>query len=259
MLLNQSDITYTELFEINKCQLTIDRSVQQTCEKITACFGRMCHIRHDGIDHKFLEDIRRARTVSSGSTDPQKSPPPPMQATRWHPDSFLSKGFRPKLQLTESLIDLPEGPPIKDSDDLFKYFKKYTIQESDRKELWRKAIGNKLRLSKRSYAELEARIDSQGVPKDVFKVIINDLDRTFPECDSRSEGVRMYQDIVKILSLFAVYRPDVGYVQGMSYIASNLYFLFDPFESFVLFSNLIICNRLMLDLYSMDAFRVSFQ
>ena len=33
------------------------------------------------------------------------------------------------------------------------------------------------------------------------------------------EGQKYHDNILKILRAFAMYRPDIGYVQGMSYIA----------------------------------------
>lgn len=158
--------------------------------------------------------------------------------------------------MTTTSVDIPIGHSPRDNEDMFKYFQNYVLSEEDRKWIWKVKIGNKLRLNRRVYKELEGRLEVHGIPKEQMKVIVNDLDRTFPECDSRSQGVKMYQDLVKMLSLFSLYRPDFGYVQGMSYLAICLYFTFDPYESFVLFSNLILCNKLMHDLYNMNLQRV---
>ena len=62
----------------------------------------------------------------------------------------------------------------------------------------------------------------------------------------------MYQDMKKILSLFAVYRPDIGYVQGMNSLVAIIYCHFDIFEAFSLFANLVLCNKFLRDLYMMD-------
>jgi hypothetical protein len=43
----------------------------------------------------------------------------------------------------------------------------------------------------------------------------------------------------RILEAFTIYRPDIGYVQGMSYIAANLLLYMDERSAFITFSNLI--------------------
>lgn len=43
-----------------------------------------------------------------------------------------------------------------------------------------------------------------------------------------------------MLEGFAVYRPDIGYVQGMAYIALTLLLNMDEFSAFVSFSNLLV-------------------
>jgi hypothetical protein len=49
-----------------------------------------------------------------------------------------------------------------------------------------------------------------------------DLPRTFPKLSFFKEGSPMCADLKKLLMAYAFYRPDVGYIQGMSYIAAVL-------------------------------------
>jgi len=41
------------------------------------------------------------------------------------------------------------------------------------------------------------------------------------------------------LASFCFYRPDIGYVQGMSYLAGHLLLYMDQFHAFIAFANLL--------------------
>lgn len=51
-------------------------------------------------------------------------------------------------------------------------------------------------------------------------IIDTDLPRTFPHLASLKQ---MQAPLQKVLHAFTMYRPDIGYVQGMSYVAAMLY------------------------------------
>ena len=53
-----------------------------------------------------------------------------------------------------------------------------------------------------------------------ISLIDQDIKRTFAELNLFQEGMKYNESIQKILRGFAMYRPDIGYVQGMSYIAA---------------------------------------
>jgi len=42
-----------------------------------------------------------------------------------------------------------------------------------------------------------------------------------------------------VLEAYVSYRPDIGYVQGMSYLAAVLLLYLDPFPAFVCMANLL--------------------
>jgi len=54
----------------------------------------------------------------------------------------------------------------------------------------------------------------------------------------------------KLLSLFEVYRPDIGYVQGMSYFGWMFLIRMNPINSFISFSNVILTDPFASALYS---------
>lgn len=71
---------------------------------------------------------------------------------------------------------------------------------------------------------------------DVIKL---DIARTFPNLCIFQEG-GPYSDILHtLLAAYVCYRPDVGYVQGMSFIAAILILNMEHFDAFVSFANLL--------------------
>uniref|UniRef100_A0A5S6PYT8 Rab-GAP TBC domain-containing protein n=1 Tax=Trichuris muris TaxID=70415 RepID=A0A5S6PYT8_TRIMR len=66
-----------------------------------------------------------------------------------------------------------------------------------------------------------------------------DVARTFPTLGIFQKGGPFYDLLLNILSAYACYRPDVGYVQGMSFVAAVLLLNLDLFDAFVAFCNLL--------------------
>jgi hypothetical protein len=63
----------------------------------------------------------------------------------------------------------------------------------------------------------------------------------------------MKQEIRKCLEVFKLYRPDIGYIQGMSYIAWMLLIRMEGFPAFVCFANLVLCDPFIETLYFFKA------
>lgn len=137
-----------------------------------------------------------------------------------------NKGFRPKSSfkwnMGEETFDLLENDALfekKLGRDLIRqpmrviitkqakiidFFSNNSISETLRKELWRTKIGNKLKITRAFYNNLVDRLANEPIANKAEKTIIDDLDRTFPECDDLEEGKQMYQDMRLVLSLFEV-------------------------------------------------------
>ena len=145
----------------------------------------------------------------------------------------------------------------KDLKLLTNFFSKFTISDETRREVWRARIGNKLGITRGIFNGLLARLNRQRIPKKVESQIVKDLNRLFPDCRTFQEGREMYNKMQTILRMFQAYRPDIGFVQGMTYLLITIYHLFDEFETFVLFSNLVVTNRFVNSLYTFDVERVS--
>ena len=55
-----------------------------------------------------------------------------------------------------------------------------------------------------------------------ISIIETDLPRTFPHLKVFQPGGSHYDELQRILEAFTMHRPDIGYVQGMSYVAAIL-------------------------------------
>jgi hypothetical protein len=157
----------------------------------------------------------------------------------------------------EHLITGKENLTEKKFFSFLKFCREYTISDEQRKTLWRKRIGNELGITKETYRRILHRVENKlDVPRKMEKQITNDLKRLFPDCKTFSEGKKMYKSLEILLQCFHLYRPDIGYVQGMTYIATSLYYYFEGLELFILFSNFIVTNKLMKILYNFNISKV---
>lgn len=132
------------------------------------------------------------------------------------------------------------------------FFKANTISDQERKKLWKLKIGNQLVLTTEQFQVLNHRLEIEGICKTIDKLICDDLSRTLPEYNDFEAGQSMFEDVKHLLCLWHVYRPDLGYVQGMSYLMVMLFYYFEGFECFVLFANLIITRDIMFGCFSFN-------
>jgi len=74
----------------------------------------------------------------------------------------------------------------------------------------------------------------------VLELIRRDLPRTFPEFQLfKQPESDAYNQILKVLETAAYFQPEIGYVQGMSYVAATLLLFMNHYEAFVCFTNLM--------------------
>ncbi len=78
-----------------------------------------------------------------------------------------------------------------------------------------------------------------------------DIPRTFPELGFFKEGTAFNLQLQSVLESFAMTRPDIGYVQGMSYIAGHLLLYTDELRAYILFHGLV-CHFSLMPFYQMD-------
>ena len=86
-----------------------------------------------------------------------------------------------------------------------------------------------------------AQYISQTLDKEKsIKIIDLDINRTFASLSIFKTGTPLSEDLKEILRVFVVTRPDMGYVQGLSYIAAVLLMQMEKFQAFVTFCNIIL-------------------
>ena len=141
-----------------------------------------------------------------------------------------------------------------------------------RGSVWKLAVGNELQLTKNLYYIMVERAkdtlkcckekDSNKLQHlsqeahDNVKSIQLDVLRTFPHLCIFQESGPYHENLLNVLGAYASYRPDVGYVQGMSFLTAVLLLNTEPPDAFILLSNLLHqpCQRAF---FRMDANMVS--
>jgi len=131
----------------------------------------------------------------------------------------------------------------------------YEIQVKNSKE-----ILEKYKINKKNEKEIINPINNENEIKDVsvikdkeksINIIDLDIERTFPYLGIFKGDSPMAQDLREILRVFVISRPDIGYIQGLSFIAGILLLNMDKFKAFISLMNLIL-NPIMLPFYKMD-------
>ncbi|XP_029933234.1 TBC1 domain family member 12-like [Myripristis murdjan] len=117
-----------------------------------------------------------------------------------------------------------------------------------RGRVWSLAVGNELNITAELYHIFLSRAkerwrnraeDQADDGESSLQLITLDISRTFPSLCVFQKGGPYHDLLQSILGAYACYRPDVGYVQGMSFIAAVLILNMDEVDAFVCFSNLI--------------------
>ncbi|XP_012543602.1 TBC1 domain family member 14-like [Monomorium pharaonis] len=118
------------------------------------------------------------------------------------------------------------------------------LPPSVRGRVWKLAISNSLNVTPHLYNLCLDR--AMSCPNNESLAAIRlDVSRTFPTLCVFQEGGPLYNSLQGILAAYAVYRPDVGYVQGMSFVGAVLSLNMDPPDAFACFANLLNhpCHR----------------
>ncbi|XP_068164492.1 TBC1 domain family member 14 isoform X2 [Antennarius striatus] len=129
------------------------------------------------------------------------------------------------------------------------------IPPSVRGKVWSLAVGNELNITHELYNICLARAKEKwnttaapaSEPEDAgssdressLEQIKLDISRTFPHLCIFQQGGPYHDVLHSILGAYTCYRPDVGYVQGMSFIAAVLILNLDTADAFIAFANLL--------------------
>ncbi|XP_068444348.1 TBC1 domain family member 14 isoform X1 [Clinocottus analis] len=131
------------------------------------------------------------------------------------------------------------------------------LPPSVRGKVWSLAVGNELNITHELYSICLARAKEKWSstpahsldiePEDPgssdressLDLIKLDISRTFPHLCIFQQGGPYHDVLHSILGAYTCYRPDVGYVQGMSFIAAVLILNLDTADAFIAFANLL--------------------
>ncbi|XP_053731252.1 TBC1 domain family member 12 [Synchiropus splendidus] len=134
------------------------------------------------------------------------------------------------------------------------------LPPSVRGRVWSLAIGNELNITAelyeiflsrakekwRSYSETSSVADSESDGgasladrESSLDLIKLDISRTFPSLFIFQKGGPYHDLLHSVLGAYTCYRPDIGYVQGMSFIAAVLILNLEEAEAFITFANLL--------------------
>ena len=123
------------------------------------------------------------------------------------------------------------------------------IPQNHRKLIWKYFIGNDLRINQKLF-----RIYLKRAPKTINQEIQiqQDIDRTFYYFIKNQDFKKILSEAKLLLHIFTLYRPDIKYVQGMSYPMVMLLFHYKPYRAFKLFTNLVLSNNVLYKTYLFD-------
>mmetsp|Transcript_17980 Transcript_17980/g.26949 ORF Transcript_17980/g.26949 Transcript_17980/m.26949 type:complete len:491 (+) Transcript_17980:102-1574(+) len=118
------------------------------------------------------------------------------------------------------------GNDLKITPELFK------INLKRGKKLWKEQVLD-------SSTKVKDEDDDEGSREDSMRIIQADIPRTFPQLKFFHQEGPFHEPLLQILQSYVCYRPDVGYVQGMSYLAAILLLNMNTLDSFVCLANLL--------------------
>ncbi|MGH0136924.1 UNVERIFIED_CONTAM: hypothetical protein FKN15_008498 [Acipenser sinensis] len=133
------------------------------------------------------------------------------------------------------------------------------LPPSVRGKVWSLAVGNELNITHelyeiflsrakekwKSFSETGSEYEAEdsgtsGADRESSLDLIKlDISRTFPSLFIFQKGGPYHDLLHSVLGAYTCYRPDVGYVQGMSFIAAVLILNLEEADAFILFANLL--------------------
>eukprot|EP00916_Digyalum_oweni_P002485 GHVL01004579.1.p1 GENE.GHVL01004579.1~~GHVL01004579.1.p1 ORF type:complete len:794 (+),score=131.14 GHVL01004579.1:101-2482(+) len=165
-----------------------------------------------------------------------------------HKPSFLYAGEvfdKKSCDKWKSLIRQGQGL---DNDSTFKRWFKRGVPPDYRWDWWKSRAGYKEKYQTEMFEKLWKKGNTSYA-----QIILIDLPRTFPEL-SEDFGPEAQQKLFRVLIAFANYAPDVGYCQGMNFVAALLLLISGSVEEEAFW--MLVC---IMEFYDMkDIFRDKF-
>ncbi|XP_035882905.1 TBC1 domain family member 12 isoform X2 [Phyllostomus discolor] len=162
------------------------------------------------------------------------------------PQSSRRKNFEFEPLSTTALIleDRPSNLPAKSMEEALRHRQEYDemVAEAKKRELYEIFL-SRAKERWKSFSETSSENDTEGVSvadrEASLELIKLDISRTFPSLYIFQKGGPYHDVLHSILGAYTCYRPDVGYVQGMSFIAAVLILNLEEADAFIAFANLL--------------------
>ncbi|XP_040600836.1 TBC1 domain family member 12 isoform X3 [Mesocricetus auratus] len=162
------------------------------------------------------------------------------------PQSSRRKNFEFEPLSTTALIleDRPSNLPAKSVEEALRHRQEYDemVAEAKKRELYEIFL-SRARERWKSFSETSSDNDIEGISvadrEASLELIKLDISRTFPSLYIFQKGGPYHDVLHSILGAYTCYRPDVGYVQGMSFIAAVLILNLEEADAFIAFANLL--------------------
>ncbi|XP_057362097.1 TBC1 domain family member 12 isoform X2 [Manis pentadactyla] len=164
--------------------------------------------------------------------------PPPQSSRRKNIE------FEPLSTTALILEDRPSNLPAKSMEEASRHRQEYDemVAEAKKRELYEIFL-SRAKERWKSFSETSSENDTEGISvadrEASLELIKLDISRTFPSLYIFQKGGPYHDVLHSILGAYTCYRPDVGYVQGMSFIAAVLILNLEEADAFIAFANLL--------------------
>jgi hypothetical protein len=111
-----------------------------------------------------------------------------------------------------------------------------------KEQVWKQMIGNRLRISADTYKACLDRVNQcrhQEQHRRMFAQIDQDCSQTFPEVQIFGNRGPLHDDLVEVVSAYAVFRPNVGYKIGINTMAAVLLLNMSALHAFTCLANML--------------------
>jgi len=268
-----------EYYSDKRHEAQMDSPTNTVLEKLNNSTDNMLidGMEEDGGTSNNEEDIEEMIHITASSSNDFNTP--------INPGGNNQKEVEKNFQVWEKKI-LPQWEnSLKRNVNYMTLLRKYMfigIPQTLRGRVWKLAIGNRLKITKKLFEMLQKEnnmanendknrmlatstmIGTNSFSSSFATTLGNDLPRTFAKLGLFGEQGAFHSELKEILEIYCKYRPDIGYVQGMSYIAALLcLYMPDTFSAFTCLANLLVSEHLfaffMLDVNAISSHYPIFQ
>jgi hypothetical protein len=102
------------------------------------------------------------------------------------------------------------------------------------------------------YEKMVERKTLHPVEQCVIAQIERDIMRSFSNKPQVEDQESLRADLLELLEVFHMMRPDISYVQGMTYPVIILILMVGKVQAFIIFANLIQTNKFFRTMYCFD-------